>query len=174
MFFREALFLYQGRLSIQTLHCIVYTNWLVDFKETIFLYKNRLSIQNLQWAGTHIQACLSQLAFCSTRRKAHNHVSERSSELANGRTLGPHIGSAHLGAHIRIAHLDRRTLGLHIWTAHLLCTFNPLCFRSSYTKAYIALWERTLAAPKPFVHPDFAVRRLYELASGLLNLRMFF
>ena len=36
--FKETLFLYQGRLSIQTLHCIVYTNWVVDFNETIFLH----------------------------------------------------------------------------------------------------------------------------------------
>ena len=32
MFFWETLFLHQGRLSIQTLQCIVYTNWLVDFR----------------------------------------------------------------------------------------------------------------------------------------------
>ena len=148
MFFKETLFLYQGPLSIQTLHCIVYTNWLVDFKETIFLYKTRLSIQNLQWAATHIQACLSQLAFCSTRRKAHNHVSERSSSsirIGFKETLFLYQGRLSIQTLHCIVYTNWR-VNLQWAGAHILACLSQLAFCSRRRKALTALWERTLGA----------------------------
>ena len=113
MFFRETFFLHQGRLSIQTLQCIVYTSWLVDFKICeCFLGKPFSSTK----------------AVCPSRRSAHSARTLGAHICA--RTLGPQIRSAHLGAHIKIAHLDRRIFRSHIWTAHLLCTFGPLCFQN--------------------------------------------